>query len=161
MAEAVLPEVVEEKPVAPVEQPEVHPTPEEHVPVEKAEEPAPVMAEPEPEKSAEAPEAPAPRMVKQTKRVVKKVQHHKPAEFSLGAFASVSIGAPISIGVATAPAAQTSSPETATAPEPTKPKEGKSCDRVVKLDTTTAPAPVNDVEYNNMYGVSDLNEIRY
>lgn len=127
VAEAVLPEVVEEKPVTPVEQPEVQPAPEEPAPVEKVEEtPATVVAEPEPEKSTEVPEAPAPRMVKQTKRVVKKVQHHKPAEFSLGAFASVSIGAPISIGVATAPAVQTSSPETDTASEPAKPKEGKS-----------------------------------
>lgn len=28
-----------------------------------------------------------------------------------------------------------------------------------ELETTTVPAPVNDVEYNNMYGVSGLNEI--
>ena len=123
--EPVVPEVVEEEPAAPVEQPEVQPAPEECAPVEKVEEtPAPVVAEPEPVKSSVVPEAPAPRMVKQTKRVVKKVQHHKPAEFSLGAFASVSIGAPISIGVAAAPV-QPSSPETTPAPEPAKPKEGR------------------------------------
>ena len=41
-----------------------------------------------------------------TKRVVKKVQHRKPVEFSLGAYAKVPLGATVSIGAGSvAPAA--------------------------------------------------------
>ena len=47
-----------------------------------------------------------PKVVKQTKRVVKKVQHRKPVEFSLGAYAKVPLGATVSIGAGSvAPAA--------------------------------------------------------
>lgn len=125
VAEAVLPEVVEQ-PEVPVEQPEVAPTVEEPAPVESVpEEVVPPVEEPQPEKNTETPETPAPRIMKQTKRVVKKVQHRKPVEFSLGAFASVSIGAPISIGVTTTPARVPPTPaEAPAAPEPVKPKEG-------------------------------------
>lgn len=149
VAEEVIPSVAEQQeeaplPVAPAAEPEPSPAPvepsasvaealaaaEAAAASESIPEPAAAPVRPaevaesvepaKPVESAEPVEA-TPKVVKQTKRVVKKVQHRKPVEFSLGAYAKVPLGATVSIGAGSvAPAA----PATAVKSEGAK-KEGR------------------------------------